>query len=271
MAAANWSQGVRTKVEHSPPLTINIKNANRATIDLDQLAATRRDFVAARHGPALPIASLGGDRGSKAIFNNTIADTLYETFGYVPVCVAHTKEYVNFWQGLGKSPEPIPPLAIWETEERYDRHEQMWRQVGSFVDGETPISSYMATFGPDHATDIIENMVGNLGKPFYVNTFNQGAVTNMAADAFLELLCDVDMQGPCPRPVSAMPRGLRGMQEIVLDTHELTAAAVATCDRTLLRRAMLTDPLVNSIADADAIIRELLEIERDALPACWLE
>jgi len=57
----------------------------------------------------------------------------------------------------------------------------------------------------------------------------------------------------------------------VLDTHELTAAAVATCDRTLLRRAMLTDPLVNSIADADAIIRELLEIERDALPACWFE
>jgi len=48
----------------------------------------------------------------------------------------------------------------------------------------------------------------------------------------------------------------------------LTAEAVATCDRALLRRAMLTDPLVNSIADADAIIRELLAIERDALPAC---
>ncbi len=227
--------------------------------------------IAASIQRAAATEDTGGDRGSKAIFNNTIAYTLYETFGYVPVCVAHTKEYVNFWQGLGKSPEPIPPLAIWETEERYDRHEQMWRQVGSFVDGETPISRYMATFGPDHATDIIENMVGNLGKPFYVNTFNRGAVTNMADDAFLELLCDVDMQGPRPRPVGAMPRGLRGMQEIVLDTHELTAAAVATCDRTLLRRAMLTDPLVNSIADADAIIRELLEIERDALPGCWFE
>lgn len=32
---------------------------------------------------------------------------------------------------------------------------------------------------------------------------------------------------------------------------------------------MLTDPLVNSIADADAILQELLELERDALPACW--
>jgi alpha-galactosidase len=127
----------------------------------------------------------------------------------------------------------------------------------------------MQTFGPDHATDVIENMVGGLGKPFYVNTFNDGAVTNMADDAFLELLCDVDMDGPRPRPVGDMGRGLRGMQELVLDTHELTAEAVAKCDLGLLRRAMLTDPLVSSIADADAIIRELLEAERDALPACW--
>ena len=37
----------------------------------------------------------------------------------------------------------------------------------------------------------------------------------------------------------------------------------------LLRRAMLTDPIVNSIADADAILQELLEVERDALPDCW--
>jgi len=34
---------------------------------------------------------------------------------------------------------------------------------------------------------------------------------------------------------------------------------------------MLTDPIINSIADAGAIIRELLEVEREALPGCWYE
>ena len=212
---------------------------------------------------------MGGDIGAKALHNNTIAYQLYEVFGRVPVCVSHTKEYVAYYQGLGTLPEIVPPLKIWETEDRYDRHEAMWNQVDDFVSGRTAIASYMETFGPDHATDIIENMVGNLGKPFYVNTPNRGAVTNMADDAFLELLCDIDMDGPRPRPVGEMPRGLRGMQEIVLDTHELTAEAVAKCDVALLRRAMLTDPLVNSIADADAIIRELIEMERDVLPGCW--
>jgi alpha-galactosidase/6-phospho-beta-glucosidase family protein len=145
----------------------------------------------------------------------------------------------------------------------------MWQQVDGFVNGDTPINIYMTTFGPDHATDIIENMVGGLGKPFYVNTPNRGAVSNMNDDAFLELLCDITMDGVKPRPVGEMPRGLRGMQEIVLDTHELTAEAVVRCDFNLLRRAMMTDPLVTSIADADAILTGLLEAEKDALPSCW--
>ncbi|MBK8021215.1 MAG: glycoside hydrolase family 4 [Chloroflexi bacterium] len=212
---------------------------------------------------------LGGDVGAKAKFNDRIAHKLYEIFGYIPVCVAHTKEYVRYWQGKGTIADDIPPLLIWETEDRYERHAAMWRQVDGFLSGETPIADYMKTFGPDHATDIIENMVGNLGKPFYINTPNRGAVTNMSDDAFLELLCDVDMNGPKPRPVGEMPRGVRGMQEVVLDTHELTAEAIVRCDYGLLRRAMMTDPLVTSIADADHILTELLDAERDALPDCW--
>jgi alpha-galactosidase len=211
----------------------------------------------------------GGDTGAKAIFNSAIGHLLYEVFGYVPVCVAHTKEYLPYFQGLGTLPERVPPLSIWETDARYERHAEMWRQVDAFNNGAFPIGDYMTMLGPDHATDIIESMVGDLGRPFYVNTANNGAVTNMSDDAFLELLCDIDMDGPRPRPVGEMPRGLRGLQERILDTHELTAEAVATCDHALLRRALLVDPLVHSIADADALLRDLLEAERDVLPECW--
>lgn len=211
----------------------------------------------------------GGDTGAKKLFNNKIAYQLYEIFGYVPVCVAHTKEYVRFWQGKGQLPDLIPPLSIWETEDRYDRHAAMWEQVDSFINQDVPISSYMEVMGPDHATDIIENMVGGLNKPFYVNVPNQGAVSNMNDDAFLELLCDNDMNGPLPHAVGEMPRGIRGMQEVVLDTHELTAEAIVKGDYGLLRRAMMTDPLVTSIADADAILHDLLDLERDILPDYW--
>ena len=213
----------------------------------------------------------GGDAGAKAVFNNTIGYQLYEIFGRVPCCVAHTKEYVRFWQGAGTQPEPIPPLQIWQTAPRYERHDAMWKQVDDFLSGVTPIEEYMASFGPDHATDVIETMWAGLDKEFYINTFNLGAVTNMADEAFLELRCDIDMNGPRPKPVGEFPRGLRAMQEQVLDAHELGAEAAVTCDRAVLRRAMLTDPMLSSIADADSIIAEVLEAERDALPAGWYE
>lgn len=211
----------------------------------------------------------GGDAGAKAAFNSSIGYELYRAFGKVPTCVAHTKEYVPFWQGLNRAPQTIPQLSIWETEPRYKRHADMWAQVESFNTGATPIADYMTTFGPDHATDIIENMVAGLGKPYYINTRNRGAVSNMADDAFLELLCDVDMQGPKPRAVGEMPRGIHGMEQTVLDTHELTVEAAVSGDRDLLRRAMLADPIVTSISDADKIIEELLEREAEVLPEYW--
>lgn len=55
----------------------------------------------------------------------------------------------------------------------------------------------------------------------------------------------------------------------MLDAHELTARAVVHRDYGALRSAMLTDPLVNSIADADCIIEEIMELAKDALPADW--
>ena len=206
---------------------------------------------------------------SKGWLNSTIAHELYEIFGYVSVCVSHTKEYVPYYQGTGVTRNGTPPLDIFEAESRYDWHEKMWNQISGYLSGAIPIEQYTTDIGPDHATDIIESMVGKLEKPFYVNTANRGAVPNMGDDSFLELLCDIDMDGPVPRPVGEMPRGLLGQQQVILDTHELTAEAVAKCDYNLLRRAMLTDPIVNSISDADAILKELLEQERDVLPDSW--
>ena len=220
-----------------------------------------------RAGAAYEDPTVEGE--AKGWLNKTIGAELYDIFDRVPVCVSHTKEYVPYYQQAGRSGNGTPPLAIWDTETRYDRHEAMWHQIDSFLEGTIPIEDYTTLLGPDHATDIIENMVGGLDRPFFVNCANRGAVTNMADDAFLELLCDIDMDGPVPRPVGEMPRGLLGQQQLILDTHELTAEAVARDDRNLLRRAMLTDPIVNSIADADAILAELLELERDALPVGW--
>ncbi len=214
----------------------------------------------------------GGKSHSKGYLNNAIAIELYEGLGYLPTVLGHTKEYVRFYQPHRTTDrDAVPPLKLFEVPDRLKWTADVWQRVDDYLDDKADIAEFDTEFGPDPATDVIENMWAGLGKRFFINTLNRGAVTNMADDAFLELYCDVDMSGPRPHPVGEMPVGVRSMCETILDTHTLTAMAVHDGDRALLRRALLVDPLTNSIGDTDALIEDLLEQQRDILPAHWYE
>jgi alpha-galactosidase len=208
---------------------------------------------------------------SKSRGNGRYRLALAEAFGAVPMCIAHTKEYVPYWQGGSRNPADLEPLALFDAEGRQRERQAVFTGIDRYIAGGAPMAEFFAKTATDHATDVIEAMWGNLGKRFYINQPNRGAVTNLPADAFLELRSALDRDGPRPEPVGELPRGVLAFTHQVLDTHELTVEAAVKCDRTLLRRAMLTDPIVNSVADADAIIGELLAAEREALPAGWFE
>lgn len=235
-----------------------------------------REIIAAQSKEELSQAKHGGRTSddnaySKAKFNSTYALRLMDVFGAYPRQIGHTKEYVPFFQGYGAAAVEPEPITIFDATERQAKMDEFMKVNRQYASGERPIEEFFAGGKGDHATDIIESMWGGLGKAFYVNTANRGAVSNMADDAFLELRSHLDMNGPVPIPAGAMPRGILGMQQQVLDTHELTAEAAITCDRGVLLRALAADPIVNNLVDAEAVIDDLLEAERPELPAGWYE
>jgi len=206
---------------------------------------------------------------AKGKYNAAYSLQLFDMFGAYPNRIAHTKEYVPYFQGYGALPNEPEPITVFNAEERQQQMDTAWQQVEEWANGTRPISEYVEKGKIDHATDIIESMYGNLGKRFRVNTANKGAVPNLADDAFLELDCEMNMESVTPTPSVPMPRGILGLEQQVLDTHELTAEAAMTCDRNILLRAMMTDPIVNNYEDAKACMEELLEAEKDILPAGW--
>lgn len=54
-------------------------------------------------------------------------------------------------------------------------------------------------------------MWGGLGKCIYINSPNRGVATNLPNDSFLELRCDMDLNGVRPHPFGDMPVGLRAV------------------------------------------------------------
>lgn len=206
---------------------------------------------------------------AKALFNSTYAIQLMDLFGAYPDCMAHTKEYVPYWQGVGKSPADPAPLSIFDADDRQKKMDEYRAVTRAYADGTRPIEQFVKEGGGDHATDIVESMWGGMGKVFRVNTPNRGAVTNMPADAFLELASHVDMARVQPLPVGDIPVGVRGLCQRVLDCHEITADAAVACDRSLLLRACAMDPIMPNLVDNEKMVDELLEAQRDGLPAAW--
>lgn len=224
---------------------------------------------AADERKVLDTSTFDGNTYSKAKFNASYSLALWEVFGSYPDTIGHTKEYLPFYQGLGISANEPESIVLFDAEERQQKMAAKFSETVEFATGKKPITEFIESGASDHATDIIESMWGGLGKSFYINSANNGAVTNLADDAFLELRSDIDIHGPRPQPIGEMPRGLLGLQQLVLDTHELTAQAAVECDRDLLLRALCTDPIVNNIGDAKKIMDELLVAEKDALADEW--
>ena len=206
---------------------------------------------------------------SKAHFNEKCRLKLMDIYGAYPTAISHTKEYVPFYQGYGIKRGKLSPIPVFDVKQRWKRFNAVWTEIDEYNAGKRPMSEFLEKIPSDHATDIIESMWGDLKKPFFINGPNNGAVTNLPDDAFLELRSDIDMRGFRRQPVGEMPRGILSLTQQVLDTHELTVEAAITGDRRILRRAFMTDPIVNCIGDADAIMKELLRRERTALPDYW--
>jgi len=207
------------------------------------------------------------DADAKSLFNKRISAKLGSVFGAVPVCTAHTKEYLPYFQGYGPhvAAEIVPPLKTFEHEKREKITAGMWEEVDSFVKGTRSIDEFFEKGSSDHATDVIQAIWNDSGRHLFVNVPNGTSVPNLPPDALLELECQVGRSGPRPLPALPMPLGLRGLQMQILDTHELTVDAFLKKDRDLLLRALAVDPIVNSLAAAEAVLADLYEAEKDAL------
>lgn len=208
---------------------------------------------------------------AKALFNARISAKLTDIFGAIPVCTAHTKEYLPYFQGYGVyvEKELVPPLSLFEHEKRQGITDTMWREVREYVDGIKPVAEFLAKGMSDHATDIIQAIWNDSGARFYINVPNNGTVPNLQPEAFLELECRLDRKGPQPIPAPAMPVGLVSLQQRILETHELTVQGYLQQDPRLLLRALAIDPIINSLAAAEAVFADLIHAQKAVLPK-WL-
>lgn len=121
----------------------------------------------------------------------------------------------------------------------------------------------------EYASYILEAMETN--RPYKIggNVMNTGLITNLPAEACVEVPCLVDAAGITPTYVGALPPQLAALNRTNINTQLLTIEAAVTGKKEHIYHAALLDPHTAaelSIDDIVAMCDDLIEAHGDWLP-----
>jgi 6-phospho-beta-glucosidase len=116
------------------------------------------------------------------------------------------------------------------------------------------------------ATQLLNAHWNNLGETHIVNVPHGGAVAGWPADWVLELPCRVDRSGIAPLPAEPLPAVCFGLLANVKAYELLAVEAAVHGDREAAYQALLVHPLGPPAGEIEALLDEMLSINRAYLP-----
>ena len=186
---------------------------------------------------------------------------LMRTFGYWPSpSDDHVGEYLGYaWEYAG--------LEGYDFEAADRGGEEATEKLDRWGRGEAPIDELLAWRSGEIAVPIITGVLGNTHQyELAVNVPNRGLIPNLPDWAIVEVPATIDASGVHGVPVGPLPEPIAAMCRAQIAVIDRVVEAGVHGDRTAVLQALLLDPVVTSISQAEAILNELLEVHRDLLP-----
>jgi alpha-galactosidase len=185
---------------------------------------------------------------------------LMDLFGYWPLpSDDHCGEYLAYaWEYCGLEGYNFDGADRWAVENQ--------RRLRHWSTGEAPLDELLEPSG-ERAVAIIAGVLGNTHHyELAVNVPNTGFIDNLPDWVIVETPATVDASGvhgvklgPLPEPIAAMCLTQASIIDRVVE-------AGVHGDRNAALEALLLDPVINSISQAEAILKEMLEVHKDYLP-----
>lgn len=186
---------------------------------------------------------------------------LMETFGYWPSpSDDHVGEYLGYaWEYCGMDGYDFDGV---------DRNsEALWERLRRKAAGDEPVDDLLARRTGEIAVPIITGVLGNTHQyELAVNVPNRGLIPNLPDWAIVEVPALIDATGVHGVPVGPLPEPIAAMCRTQVAVIDRVVEAGVHGDREAVLQALLLDPLITSISQAEAIRDELLAVHSDLLP-----
>ncbi|UCH33429.1 MAG: alpha-glucosidase/alpha-galactosidase [Armatimonadota bacterium] len=138
-----------------------------------------------------------------------------------------------------------------------------------YVSGEKPLDDKVLRRSGELAIVIILAIA--LDRSFRAEAVNvpnsEGHIAGLPADTVVEVPALVDGGGIHPLELPPIPEALLAFCRTQASIQKLVVEAYRERSRNLLLQALLLDPVVNSVANAEQMLDHMLELQKDYLPA----
>jgi alpha-galactosidase len=192
---------------------------------------------------------------------------IYRLFGYFPTeSSEHFAEYVP-WFMRDQAEIARLRIPVGEYIHRSEENLELYAEEVRKLAGGEPFEIERSQ---EYASLIIHSQVTGEQRTIYGNVRNTGLITNLPADACVEVPCLVDRAGVQPTVVGELPPQCAALDRTFLNVVELAVRAALEERRDHVLQAVALDPnaaATLSLAQMRTMVDELLAAHRDRLPA----
>ena len=226
--------------------------------------------LAIRHrGRDLYPAIAAAARDGRIPDDDLVRAELFRRLGYWPTeSSEHHAEYNPWFIGKGDSVERYH-IPIGEYLRRVDDNLAEYAETKRRLDAGEPFEIERSG---EYAAVIVHALTTGETERIVANVMNDGLITNLSADACVEVPATVDASGIRPIPAGPLPLQCAAYIHPAIDAQALTVHAALERDREAVYHAVLQDPIVAARLTLDEAWRmtdELIDAEAEWLPS-WL-
>jgi len=195
-----------------------------------------------------------------------ISSKLFRIFGYFPSPGdRHIAEFFPYFLTDRTEKGARYGLKLREIDRMMEDKRERTGMLQAQADGSQPLGDLTA-FSGEEVIRIIKSIVDNRNAEFVVNIPNEGFVPNLPDQSIIETHALVGSHGMRGIHVGKMPDALAAITHYRIIQQELTTKAALEGNKQLALQALLLDPMIGSVEDAESMLDELLRASSRYLP-----
>lgn len=195
---------------------------------------------------------------------------VYQAFGWFPIPGdEHLCEYLPWVSDPITKPWEKYDLSLYEWDLRSELRERGHDDIARMGAGQASIDQ-LREADSEGALEVIENIAG-AGVHYHlaVNLPNQGYITNLPAEAIVEVPGVVNGAGVQGVGVGALPEPIAELCRREITVSRLCVDAAVNGDRQAALQCLLLDPMITDLDVARQVLDDYLETYREHLPQFW--